>query len=472
MKYFLSFFLLLLMVSTCLHAQVHRKRKYKAVPRTEVDIINSIIICLQNKDTASYYNLFPPFDSLWHMVMHNTDNSPEAQKELSVLKEHPQSLIEFDPLYNHDIIGRFGNILAKGEDSGIIWKSVVLQRYELQKDFLTRNLQGYDLIAPERFKGYVFIRDLLTRRTFCVTVCEIQKLKGNFFGGQVINILEASNIDQYLLKEQRERRYYEWLAANPDTTAKGAGNDSLKGKSDTTAAGGKKKSLLGLASDDDDDTKKRKEVIDRKYYEGMFDNEIPVKLYVRYMKDIGGKVFSYDGLYKFGDQKKYIKLEISINEEGKWIMEDEVPIGMMELALKGKTYTGTWSNNDENGYDVLLALTPVPQKKIELLDKILDQGVSGRVDEGSFQEPEKKEDKKKTGGKDKEGEKNSDKDKKKDRDRDEDKKGEKEKPKEKKADKEQGKEDDKDSEWDKEQQKAKEKERKKFKKFYKPKEED
>jgi len=450
MKRFLVLFLSILLGTTVLQAHL-LKRKSKNAPKTEVTSINNVIRCLQAKDTASYYNLFPPFDTLWHMVMHNTDPAPEAQKELAVLKEHPQSLIEFDPRYNPDIIARFSYVLGKGEDSGIVWSSVVLQRYELQKANPTRDLEGYDLIAPERFMGFIFLKDLLSRRTFCLTITEIQKLRGGFFGGQVVNILEASNIDDFLKKEEKEQKYFAWAAAHPDTStadsAKGGISDSLK----SIAESAKKKDPLSVASDnDEDDTKKRTEVIDRKYYEGMFDNEIPVKFYVRYMKDMGGKKLSYDGLYKFGDQKKYIKLEITITPEGKWMVEDDVPLGVMELVLKNNIYTGSWTNSDENGYDVVMKLTGIPEKKIEALDNILDHGASGRVDDGSFEQPEKTDDKKKD---EKDEEKSKDK-------------------KDKKDDKAKDSQDDEDKEWTKEQQKAQKEERKKLKKMYKPKEED
>jgi hypothetical protein len=468
MKHFPAILLFMLLLAVDVTAQ-RKVPRYKHQPRTEVGLVNDVVSCLRNRDTASYFNLFPPFDTLWHMVLHNPDHTPEAQKELALLRERPQSLVEFDPLYNHDIISRFCDVLAKGDDSGIIWKSVVLQRYELQKESLTRNLEGYDHIVPERFKGYVFLRDLLSRRTFCVPMIEIQKFKGEFFGGQVINILEASNIDDYLRKAEKERRYFAWLAANPDT----ASSDTTGSKADSA----KSKNPLAIAREDnDDETKKRKEVIDRKYYEGKFDNEIPVKLYVRYMKDIGGKLISYDGLYKFGDQRSYIKLEIKREEDGKWLMEDDVPLGIMELDLKGRVYTGNWTNNDENGYDVVLTATPIPERKLEALDKILDQGASGRVDEEVFEAPQKTEKQKKREAaeeKEKKGKKDDDepvKKRKKDNEDSSEKKKDKKDSDKNKDDKASDKQ--KDSEWDEAQEKAQKKERKMYRKMYKHKEQD
>jgi len=349
------------------------RHKNRGEPQTEVDLMNSVVACLSHKDTLSYFYLFPPFDTLWHMVMHNSDHSPEAEKELANLREHPQSLIDFDPFYNRSIIGHFSAVLAKGEDSGIHWNSIVIQRYELQQQGLTQNLAGYEKIAPERFKGYIFVRDLLGRQTFCITIAEIQKIGGYFMGGQVINILEASTIDQFLAKEDKERRYYDWLATHPIL--------------DTPGVDSAKKALADANGQnaDDDNSKVRKEVIDRKFYAGKFDDEIPVQLYVRYMRDVRtGKLFSYDGLYKFGDQKDFVKLDINLDAQGKWTMDDDPPVGSLELVLKGKVYTGSWSNVENgSGYDVLLKQTDIPEKKVEQLDNILDKGLSGTVKEAT-----------------------------------------------------------------------------------------
>jgi len=403
MKYFIHccLFALLLAHSTPGYAGKHR---YTGLPRTEVELMNSVLNCLKYKDTFSYYNLFPPFDTLWHMVLHNADHTPEVVQELNALKEHPQSLIDFDPQYNKEIVGRFCAILQKGEDSGIHWNSIVLQRYELQKEGLTQNLIGYEKISPERFSGYIFVRDLLGRSTFCITITEIQKINGFFFGGQVYNILEASTIDEFKAREYDEQKYYAKLAldAVADTVKKepkdstdiaDSGDPPTPKKTsphkDTLAA---QSTLIIVDSSDDDKPKTRKEVVDRKYYEGKFDDEIPVKLFIRYMKDPGtGKVAFWDGLYKFGDQVNYVKLNITKNSEGHWIMEDDPPVGSMDLELKSKEYTGSWTNNEnQTGYDVVLTQKDLPPRKVEELDNILEKGLSGSANQKSTQEKEKK----------------------------------------------------------------------------------
>ena len=355
------------------------------MPRTEVGLINNMLGCLSNKDTANYFNLFIPFDTLWQYVIHNPNQSPEALAQLKNLKEHPRALIDFDPAYNGSIIRRFGDVLKKGEDSGIHWKEIVLQHYQLYKETITsRSLQGYDLIAPERFMGYIFVRDVLGRTTFCISVSEIQKVEGFFFGGQLLNILEASGIDQFHEKELAEQKYFDWLEQNMKNEEAHA--DSLKrGLIDSTAADSialvNSKTALADDPNEEDTLKKRREIVDRRYYEGKFDEEIPVKLYVRYMKDMRtNKITSYDGLYKFGDQVEYAKLNITRDKDGIWIMDDDPPVGTMELELKYKVYTGSWTNNEnQTGYDVVLNQKDIPSARLQQFDKMLESGKLGSV---------------------------------------------------------------------------------------------
>ncbi len=383
-------FILLLLVSFTAgtHHAYGRKHKYRSLPRTEVGLMNNVLGCLMNKDSLNYFYLFPPFDSLWAMVIHNPDHTPETMRALNELKEHPQSLLQFDPFYNRNILNRFSAVLQKGEDSGIHWNSIVMQRYELKKEPPSRDLIGYDKIAPERFKGYMFIRDLLGRLTFCITITEIQKIQGYFFGGQVINILEASTIDEYIFKENEERKYFEWLSKNQfsDSLKTDSLNRSLVDTAHLDSAAKKRRNLQVVNTTEDEKQHTRKLVTDRKYYEGKFDDEIPVKLFIRYLKDVkSGKSVLFDGLYKFGDQANYVKLNITKDAEGKWIMEDDPPVGSLELELVNKVFTGQWTNNENGtGYDVVLKQADITEKKLEQLDLMLETGMYGRADQAVF----------------------------------------------------------------------------------------
>jgi hypothetical protein len=110
------------------------------------------------------------------------------------------------------------------------------------------------------------------------------------------------------------------------------------------------------------------------------------------MKDLrSNNVSAYDGLYKFGDQMSYVRLNITRNADGKWLIEDDPPIGTMELELDNKTYTGSWTNNEnQTGYDVELKQTDLPQSKMEQLENILNRKLSGRVDEDADERKIKK----------------------------------------------------------------------------------
>jgi len=375
--------ILLLLCACCTEANAQRNRKPRRWEATEGGLVHKVLQCLQRKDTAAYFDLFPPFDTLWSMVNRNTDNSPEAQRELNNLKQHPQILIEFDPLYNKNIIGGFAQVLNKGDDSGVQWSSVVMARYELYKQEPTQNMMGYSRIVPERFAGYMFVQDEYNRVAYCIRIAEIQKIKGQFFGGQLLNVLRAKNVDEFVRMEEQERDYMRWLATHPDTVT--VQKDTTQVDDTAVAAD---PLLIVRDESPDEDVERREEVIDRRYYEGLMDNEIPVKMYIRYMRILPGKPQQYDGLYKLGESKKYLKLEITVTPEGKWVIEDESAMGVMELELKGRNYIGGWSNADENGFDVLMTQKGTPKGKIETLDKILDRGANPRVDEGEYEEEE------------------------------------------------------------------------------------
>ncbi|GAA4470270.1 hypothetical protein GCM10023093_31230 [Nemorincola caseinilytica] len=362
-------------------------------------MMHKLLGTLQRKDTAAFYELFPTFDTLWGMVIHNSDKDTETQKVLNKLKERPQVLIEFDPLYNRTIVGGFAHVLAKGEDSGVNWNSIVMARYELYKSEPTKDLIGYDRVVPERFHGFMFINDAYARTTYGIRVAEVQKIKDHFFGGQVLNILPARTADEFNAKEQMEQDYYAWLAAHPDTVL----TDTTTARADSAASDTTEADPLKLSAiEEEEDGRVRREVIERRYYEGTLDNEIPIVLYIRYLKTPPGKAQLYDGVYKLGENKRYLRLEITKNADGKWIIEDESAVGTMELTMNGRTYTGTWSNAEDNGYDVVLTQTGSQQSKIETLDKIIDQKLSGKIDESKFEkekeaekEKEEKEAKKK-----------------------------------------------------------------------------
>ena len=95
---------------------------------------------------------------------------------------------------------------------------------------------------------------------------------------------------------------------------------------------------------------------------------------------------------------KYVRLDVTKTGD-KWEFDDDPPVGSMELVLKNRIYTGTWTNNEsQSGYDAVLKEVPIAPRKLEMLDKILEKGLSGRTDDDSQEESkkDKKRDKKKS----------------------------------------------------------------------------
>ncbi len=178
----------------------------------ESQLVGNILMCMQYKDTISYAAMFPTFDSLWYHVMTYTGSSDD-EAAIAHIRQHPEKVQQFDPAYNPSIIANYCNLLKKGEDSGIHWDRIVLDRFELQRMPLTRDMLGYEKVAVNRFQGYVFVKDMLTRRIYAFTITEMQQIHGLWYGGQVLNILEASTAEEFNTRQAAEVRRQRMLAA-------------------------------------------------------------------------------------------------------------------------------------------------------------------------------------------------------------------------------------------------------------------
>ena len=350
-----------------------KEKEYKGPPRTEGELIGKIIDCLRFKDTITYPSLFPDFDTVWKQIIEYRPRDEMEAKAIAQIRQHPEKVKQFDPYYNHAINKNAYYVMQKGEDSGIHWNQVLMMRYELQKVKLTRDMVGYDLIAPTRFQGYVLLRDMLTRQVFIFTVNELQNIGKYWYGGVLANIYPAESIEEFQAKEAGELRIRRMMKEFGLTEA-----DLAKIKSKDTS-----KHVIQVNENDDDDANTttasgliRRDVVDRKLYTGTFDNQIQVKLYVRYMKgNCPGGVCSWEAIYKFGDQDEFIKLDVSKTKEGNWLFNEDPPIGSMELTLKDKVFTGTWASSDiKTGYDVKLKEAILSTSMMKQLDHIIEHG--------------------------------------------------------------------------------------------------
>lgn len=317
---------------------------------TEQGLINRMIGCLANKDAYCYIDLWPDIDTLTKVAMQVSDSNSADFRDAYALQESPVKMMHADSVFKAALKASFDTLIAQGEEMGIHWENIVLARYELVKQRETR-ARLYEKIAPTRFVGYIFFVDAITRRSFGVMAGDIMNIRDGWWGGRLREVYEGNNKDEW-----EDSRYYARKHKKEDA-------DSTKKVNKET-----------VTEEQQEANQKAPEVIaERKLFSGMFDNEIPVQLYLRSLK--GGcpaGICSWEAIYKFGDQDDYIRLEVTKTEDGKWQMiETTSPSASMDLVLKGKAFTGSWTSPD-NGteYDVKLTQIDASPKKTKRLDDI------------------------------------------------------------------------------------------------------
>lgn len=332
---------LLLLVIPALPATAQKKKK----GNTEQQLIFRIISCLANEDANCYLDLFPDIDTLSLLAMKHSDPTSRDYKEMAALQNQPELKLRADSIYKSRVKQGFDNIIAQGKDEGIHWPAIVQVRYELVKA-LPRRDAIYEKMAPTRFTGYLFVLDPLTRKTFGFTVSEMLQMNETWYGGYLGAIYEAASKDEY--EDAKLAAKHEKKPVTEETK-------------DTTINGKEEEITVN---------ERQKDIGERKLYTGMFDNEIPVQLYVRGLKGTCKEgICTWEAIYKFGDQDDYILLTVTKTEEGKWSFIESPPAGSMELTLKNGKYTGNWTSSDNNtGYEVKLTEAPASGKKIERLD--------------------------------------------------------------------------------------------------------
>ncbi len=337
---------LLLLTLLLLAAAPSFARKDKK-PITEQTLINRLQGCLAAKDAYCYIELWPDLDTLTKLAMQFSDSSSADFRDAYYLNQDGVKMMHADSVFKAALKASFDTIIAQGEELGVHWESIIPVRHELVKQRETRN-KLYEKLAPTRFVGYIFFVDASTRRTFGFMAGDILNMNGGWWGGRIRELYEASTRDEW-----EDSRYY-----------------ARKHRKEIDSV--RKTTKETVTEEQQEINKSDPEIIaDRKFYSGMFDKEIPVQLYVRALK--GGcpaGICSWEAIYKFGDQDDYIRLEVTKTEDGKWQMVEVPPSGSMDLELKGKTFTGTWSSTDsQTGYDVKLSELPASEKKIKRLDE-------------------------------------------------------------------------------------------------------
>lgn len=323
-----------------------------AQQKTETELVAKLFRALQQQDFEAYASLYATSDSLSSWILQYADVDSEPYKKMYFVKNNMAAKEDYDTLIRREIAANLDTFLDKAKTLGIHWNETVFARYELDKIRRGRGLM-IEKVAPLRFLGYIFFRDLATRKMYGFTVYDIFQVNDKWYGGELVNIFPAENKEQYkkaFLKEQQ------WL--------RDVANGLVKNDNDTSDKDG--------AHDEDDRASSKKEIVDRKFYKGKFDNEIEVQLYVRSIKGpCAGEVCSWDAVFKFGDQDEWVPMSVSKNEEGNWLFIEEM--GGMELKLEGSVYEGTWAAGDTKAeYDVKLKETNLSAKKANALDEAMN----------------------------------------------------------------------------------------------------
>lgn len=330
---------------------IFTQHKSLAQSKTEGELVQKIVHSLQLKDSFMYAKVFPPTDTLCAITLRKAPNTSEAYQRARYLSASEDLMVHQDSANIKQVSEWFRNVLIKGKKLGIHWEAVIMSRYELEALAKTRD-EALEAIAPERFVGYVFLEDELTRKIYAFTVSDIMKMDGKFYGGELNYIYNANNKDEFNAKLKAEKiRIKKGL---PDSTEQNV--DSTQSR------------------EEDLENNKRKQVADRKYYTGYLDGETPVSLYIRFIE--GGcpeGICSWEAIFKFGDNE-YSKQEVSKSKEGKWVFLEEETSGVLELELKGSIFKGTFTATlDKVEYDAVLKEKAMTKKKMESLDALMDE---------------------------------------------------------------------------------------------------
>lgn len=327
-----------------------------AQQKDEAAVISKIFSALQYNDADAYAHLFAGVDSLSEWVVKNAPKNSTSYRKMLSVKNSEQYKAQFDTAIRTESIANFTSFLEKAEPLEINWRETIFIRFELEKMRRGRGLIT-EKIAKLRMMGYVFFKDQLMQKTYCFSVADIMNVNGYWYGGELVNIFEANTKEQYAQRFKEEQKKLRDIALGIiDTTT-----------NESTASDG----------DEHEKPSAMKEVVERRYYKGSFDDEIAVRLYVRYIKGSCKEgVCSWEALFKFGDQDGYVKMIVSRTADGKWLFNEE--LGGMELTLDGKTYTGSYAaNSDKTEYEVSFQQVPISPKKLQQLDEILDLGLYG-----------------------------------------------------------------------------------------------
>lgn len=322
----------------------------KAQKKSEQQLIAAMFKALQMQNDSVFATLFANTDSLCDWVMKNTEVNSASYQKMYFTKHNEATKNANNTLIQQAIQENLDSFLEKSKLLDVHWNKTVFIRYELDKIRTGRGLM-IEKIASNRFLGYLYFRDEDTRKHFVFTVYDIFQVHDYWYGGELVNIYEGQNKEDYEKAYRKELRLL--LAKRDDTTSTSENNNGSKNTDNRPA-------------------NTVKEVVGRKFYKGKFDNEISVQLYVRYIKGpCDGGVCSWEAIFKFGDEDEYVYMDVSKTDEGSWLFTED--LGGMELTLRDGVYTGNWAASDSKAeYDVNLKEVNLSSKKAKQFDEAIE----------------------------------------------------------------------------------------------------
>lgn len=335
---------------------------------TEKELVQEIINSIQTADDSAYASLFPPYNMMAEAVYNYQPKDSIQIERINQIRRNLKELRQYDPELNTTIIERMNFVREKASDSGLHWGDILIAKYELDKQRLPYEQIGFELIAPMRMQGYIFVRDMLTRRRYGIAVRDIFLINDKWYGGLVLNILEGSSAAEYEESLRDEEKELQRLLAYKEVGLL----DSVLAAKDSL-----RKLATGGFDDDEEDERPEtmfKDIAERKFYTGYFDKEVEVELYVRGIKgNCPDLVCRWEAMYRFGDIDKFIVVDVEKRPDGTFVFTEE-DMGVMEIQLHGDTFTGTWTAlSDKTEYEVYLKHNEsMKDRKLFKLDKTFE----------------------------------------------------------------------------------------------------
>ncbi len=331
--------------------------------RSETELIHRLLSQLQSQNGVLHLHEHVAYATLWEAVLRHPN--PDEVKNLI---QHPDRLKAFDPVYNENFVKDFDRVVVKGLAQEIHWGDIQLARFELQPMVLTRDLAGLDKIINNRFHGYILVEDRLTRRRYVISFRDMLWMGEHWYGAHLLNILEADSFDEFLFKQEEERKPKVPKPPPPETPAEPpVPENPLAINVEAYYA----------QEEPPESPEPPGEISERLYFRGQFDEEIEVELYLRGRKGACPEISCFwEGMYKFLDRHEFIKLKITRAPDGTFLMKEQPELGIMELVEEGEELYGDWiSTRDGTGYDVFFRRkTDIQPEDYTRMDQIMQFG--------------------------------------------------------------------------------------------------